>query len=90
MTDGLVWPYVYGYDYRLDMTNLRRVYTPNPDKRQPIRFFCRGDSYEFWGLIRGDLHLICPAGGRRSCSCSAATGSAAICCRASSTARASR
>jgi peptide/nickel transport system permease protein len=59
--DGrLVWPYVYGYDYRLDMTNLRRVYTANPEKRQPIRFFCHGDSYEFWGAIRGDRHLICP------------------------------
>jgi peptide/nickel transport system permease protein len=62
--DGrLTWPYVYGYDYRLDMTNLRRVYTPNPEKRQEIRFFCRGDSYESWGLIPGDRHLICPAVG---------------------------
>jgi peptide/nickel transport system permease protein len=62
--DGrLTWPYVYGYDYRLDMTNLRRVYTPNPEKRQEIRFFCRGDSYAYWGLIPGDRHLICPAVG---------------------------
>jgi peptide/nickel transport system permease protein len=62
--DGrLVWPYVYGYDYRLDMTNLRRVYTPDTEKRQEIRFFCRGDSYEYWGLIKGNRHLICPAVG---------------------------
>ncbi len=38
-----VGPFVYGFDYELDMTDLRRVYTPNPDKVQPLRFFCRGD-----------------------------------------------
>src|SRR6185312_5473489 len=47
-------PFVYGYDYRLDMTNLRRVYTPNPERPQTIRFFCRGDRYLCWGLIPGD------------------------------------
>jgi peptide/nickel transport system permease protein len=56
-----VAPFVYGYDYRLDMNNLERVYTPNPEKRQPIRFFCHGDEYRFWGLFPADLHLICPA-----------------------------
>ncbi len=47
------------------MTNLRRVYTPNPDKRQPIRFFCRGDSYEFWGLYRRRPAPDLPGRGRR-------------------------
>jgi len=62
--DGrLVAPFVYGYDYRLDMANLERVYTPNPEKRETIRFFCRGDPYLFWGLVPGDLHLACPARG---------------------------
>jgi peptide/nickel transport system permease protein len=28
---------------------------------QPLRFFCRGDGYKFWGLFEGDLHLFCPA-----------------------------
>jgi peptide/nickel transport system permease protein len=59
----LVAPFVYGFDYRLDMTNLERVYTPNPEKRQPIRFFCHGGEYRFWGLFAADLHLICPADG---------------------------
>ena len=59
----LVAPFVYGYDYRLDMTNLERVYTPNPERRETIRFFCHGDEYLFWGLFRGDLHLACPARG---------------------------
>jgi peptide/nickel transport system permease protein len=57
----LALPYVSGYDYRLDMTDLRRVYTPNPEKHQPIRFLCHGDPYKFWGWIDGDMHLVCPA-----------------------------
>ncbi len=56
-----VGPFVYGYDYKLNMENLKREYTPNPDKIQPLRFFCAGDSYEFWGLIKGNFHLVCPA-----------------------------
>src|SRR5579863_3818732 len=60
--DGhLVWPYVNGFRYRLDMTNLRRVYTPDPAQPQPIRFFCHGDKYNHWGLIPGNFHLVCPA-----------------------------
>ncbi|HEV8679087.1 MAG TPA: ABC transporter permease [Stellaceae bacterium] len=60
--DGrLTWPFVNGYRYQLDMTNLRRVYTPDPTKHQSIRFLCRGDRYHWWGLIPGDFHLICPA-----------------------------
>src|SRR5260221_3583410 len=35
-----VGPFVYGYEYRLDMQNLQRVYAEDPAKLQPIRFFC--------------------------------------------------
>ena len=24
---------------------------------QPLRFFCQGDTYEFWGLVEGSLHI---------------------------------
>jgi peptide/nickel transport system permease protein len=58
----LVAPFVYGYDYRLDMNTLERVYTNN-GKREPIRFFCHSGEYRFWGLFPGDLHLVCPAVG---------------------------
>lgn len=62
--DGsLVRPYVYGQTMTLDMTTLRREYTDNVSDIQPIRFFCRGDAYKFWGLIESDLHLVCPAEG---------------------------
>jgi peptide/nickel transport system permease protein len=58
----LVAPFVYGYDYRLDMNTLERVYTNN-GKREPIRFFCHSGEYRFWGLFPGNLHLVCPAVG---------------------------
>ncbi|WP_422369336.1 ABC transporter permease [Pelagibius sp.] len=58
-----IGPFVYGYDYRLNMENLAREYVPSPDKVQPVRFFCSGDPYKFWGLIDADLHLFCPAEG---------------------------
>ena len=62
--DGaFVGPFVYGFDYKLNMENLSREYTQNPDKVQPLRFFCRGDSYKFWGQVESDLHFFCPAEG---------------------------
>jgi len=62
--DGkLVRPYTYGQVMTLDLTTLRRNYSDNKDDVQPIRFFCRGDSYKFWNLIETDVHAICPAQG---------------------------
>lgn len=61
--DEFVGPFVYGLSYRLNMENLKREYTPDPDLVQPIRFFCSGDTYEFWGLFEASLHLMCPAEG---------------------------
>lgn len=58
-----VGPFVYGFSYELDMSSMRRVYTPNPEDVQPIRFLCLGDEYEFWGMIPGSFHLACPAEG---------------------------
>lgn len=56
-----VGPFVYGYDFKLNMENLKREYVPNPDKVQPIRFFCSGDKYKFWGLFEARFHIACPA-----------------------------
>ena len=58
-----VGPFVYGYDVKLNMETLRREFTPNPDKVQPLRFFCSGDRYRFWGLFDANVHLFCPAEG---------------------------
>ena len=56
-----IGPFVYGHAYRLNMENLKREYSPDRDDIQKIRFFCRGDAYEFWGLVETDVHLFCPA-----------------------------
>ena len=58
-----VGPFVYGYDFELDLEDLRRVYTDNPDAIQKLRFLCLGDSYEWLGLIPGNFHFVCPAEG---------------------------
>ena len=55
-----IGPFVYGWNYELNMEDFRRIYTPDTTKVQPLRFFCRGDPYEFWGLVDSDLHLVCP------------------------------
>ncbi|NKB20326.1 MAG: ABC transporter permease subunit [Alphaproteobacteria bacterium] len=62
--DGkFVGPFVYGFKYQLNMENLKREYTEDRSKVQPLRFFCRSDSYDFWNLLRSDVHFVCPAAG---------------------------
>ncbi len=58
-----VGPFVYGYRFRLDMTTLKRIYTPDPQQVHALRFLCRGDAYQFWGLFEARFHLVCPAEG---------------------------
>ena len=55
-----VGPFVYALKYRLNMENLKREYTEDTTRVQPIRFFCLGDGYEFWGFIPGRFHFVCP------------------------------
>ncbi len=57
---AFIGPFTYGAAYRLDMTNLQRVYEEDKSVIHRIRFFCLGDSYEFWGLIPGRFHFVCP------------------------------
>ncbi|RVL23646.1 ABC transporter permease [Sinorhizobium meliloti] len=58
-----VGPFVYGRTMTLDMDTLKRNYADDTSKVEPIRFFCRGDDYRFWGLFESNLHLVCPAEG---------------------------
>jgi peptide/nickel transport system permease protein len=58
---SFVGPFVYGRTMELNMDTLRRTYTVDPQQVQPLRFFCSGDSYRFWGLFETDRHLVCPA-----------------------------
>ncbi|MCG6857073.1 MAG: ABC transporter permease [Salaquimonas sp.] len=58
---SFVGPFVYGYRQKLDLETLKRVYTEDTRKVHALRYFCHGDSYEFWGIFKADLHLVCPA-----------------------------
>ncbi len=59
----LVGPFVYGFSVKLNLEKMKREFTPDLEKIQPLRFFCRGDEYRLWGLLDADLHLVCPAEG---------------------------
>ena len=43
------------------MENLKREYTRDRSEVQPLRFFCAGDKYQFWGLVPMNFHFVCPA-----------------------------
>lgn len=58
-----IGPFVYGLDYQLNMETMRREYATNRDKPQPVRFFCNGAPYRFWGLFEASTHIVCPAEG---------------------------
>ena len=44
-----IGPFVYGRGYELDMEILKRNYPEDRNDVQPLRFFCQGDEYRFWG-----------------------------------------
>ncbi|KSV62858.1 MULTISPECIES: ABC transporter permease [Ensifer] len=58
-----VGPFVYGRTMTLDMDTLKRNYADDTKDVQPLRFFCRGDGYRFWGLFESNVHFVCPATG---------------------------
>ncbi|MCH9670881.1 MAG: ABC transporter permease [Gammaproteobacteria bacterium] len=58
-----IGPFVYGTNVELNLETLAREYSRDPEKVYPLRFFCVGDEYRFWGLFSGRFHLVCPAEG---------------------------
>ena len=56
-----IGPFVYGMNVELNLEILSREYTEDNGTIYPVRFFCSGDEYKFWGLIPGGFHLVCPA-----------------------------
>ena len=60
---NFVGPFVYGLTQTLDMETLKRNYAEDKTKVQPLRFFCQGDTYRFWGTFEASFHLVCPAEG---------------------------
>ena len=58
-----VGPFVYAQKKTLDMDRLRRVYSEDRAELRPLRFFCHGDPYRFWGMIDMSVHIVCPGPG---------------------------
>jgi peptide/nickel transport system permease protein len=55
---GRFSPHVYSLTGMRDPNTFKRVYTPDPGKKIPVRFFVRGFEYRLFGLIPMNLHLI--------------------------------
>jgi peptide/nickel transport system permease protein len=59
-----VGPFVYPYSFKFNLDTFTRDYEVDRSTPQPIRFFCKGDTYSFWGLFDASFHLVCaPEGG---------------------------
>ena len=56
--EGRFSPHVYGLTGMRDPNTFKRVYTPDINKKIPVRFFARGFEYRPFGLIPMNLHLI--------------------------------
>jgi peptide/nickel transport system permease protein len=55
-----VGPFVYPFDFKLNMDTLKREYAADTSEPQSIRFFCSGEPYNFWDLFTGTFHFVCP------------------------------
>lgn len=55
-----VGPFSYPYKVTRNMETLQREFAPNTKKPMPLRFFCHGDKYKYFGYIKSDWHLVCP------------------------------
>lgn len=60
---SFVGPFVYGMTSSIDLETVKWVFEEDRTDVQPLRFFCMGPEYRFWGLIEGRFHLVCPAKG---------------------------
>lgn len=53
----LCWPFIYSMYYKFDQF-YNRVYQEDKTKKYPLRFFIKGDDYNFLGLFKTDRHLL--------------------------------
>ena len=56
--EGSFSPHVYGFTGLRDPNTFKRVYTPDPNKKIPVRFFVSGFEYRPFGLFPMHLHLF--------------------------------
>lgn len=55
-----LWPVIYPIveSDELDPVTFQPLIGPDLDNPRPLQLFVKGDSYKWWGLIPGDIHLI--------------------------------
>jgi peptide/nickel transport system permease protein len=51
-------PFVYALEGVRDPVTTRVSFTANTERKYPVKFFTRGESYKLWGLWEADFHLI--------------------------------
>jgi peptide/nickel transport system permease protein len=51
-------PFVYALEGVRDPVTTRVSFTANTERKYPVKFFARGESYKLWGLWEADFHLI--------------------------------
>jgi len=51
-------PFVYGYKMETNKETFRRKYVIDTEKKYPLYFFVRGDSYKLWRIFDSDIHLF--------------------------------
>ncbi len=56
--EGSFQPHVYALKGVRDPATFKRVYTPDPNDKIPIKLFAHGFQYKALGLFTTDLHLI--------------------------------
>lgn len=53
-------PFVYPYKFKFNLETFTRDYVVDRTTPQKLRFFCRGEAYNFWGMGKMNAHLMCP------------------------------
>ncbi len=51
-------PFVYAMEGTIHDVTWERIYVEDTSRRYPLRLFTRGDEYEMWGIIPGNLHFV--------------------------------
>lgn len=55
--DGTIKPFVYKVESGRDPKTLKKVHVVT-DEKLYLKFFAKGDEYDFWGLFKTDIHLF--------------------------------
>ncbi|BCW87103.1 hypothetical protein sos41_02290 [Alphaproteobacteria bacterium SO-S41] len=61
--DGLSLPFAYSTTSKVDLGQMRRIYSEDATQPQTIRYFCEGTPYQLLGLVELRTRLFCAGEG---------------------------